>query len=183
MKRYNRYVSLNTQHAIMKSKEGFTEWIVLTKDDDKVKVLRPNEVLSRWKDVVELKKKYPNPFTTSEGEFIPVLSTKRGWKWNRKQILKYLPLYTNMIASLLNSFLLDGVRVVILKKIFGTHLNSVLREISNYTPTIFRGAYRLMYNFTPKKISKREKQQSLGCGWDFDGDLIMMVKLPYQMGR
>lgn len=182
MKRYNRYVSLNTQHAIMKSEESFTEWIVLTRDSDKVEILRPNQVLSKWKDVVELKKKYPNPFTTAEGEFIPILSTKRGWKWNRKQILKYLPLYTNMITSLLDSIRLDGVRVVILKKIFGVHLKSVLREISNYTHNNLSKTYRSTYNFTPKKISKEEKRY-LGYGMDFDGDVITMVKLPYPIGR
>lgn len=67
---------------------------------------------------------------------VPILSTERGWKWNRRQLISYLTKYTWRISqTILGPVYGGGYNLLtgdqqMMRRIFGKHLPAVIREIN-----------------------------------------------------
>ena len=87
---------------------------------------------------------------------VPIVSTERGWKWNRRQLISYITKHPREInEGILGQTgcnLLTGDQQM-MRRIFGKHLPAVIREINMINRKLYAGKYPAytVVNTTPKR--------------------------------
>ena len=179
MKKYNfdKYFSI----VNARKEEEITLWLVLLYDKYKLSgAVVPEsrfiaELDPEYEKAIETSKKHLNSFKISfkrkpisvslyknkteisSAIYVPLLSTKRGWKWNRKQILDCLKKYPNATFYLLNMYLGDPhAQTLYFRNIFGKHFRCFLRDVSKITTKIAGIRYKAA-DCTVKKVTRNEK--------------------------
>ena len=87
---------------------------------------------------------------------VPILSTERGWKWNRRQLISYIMKYPHEINDGILRF--SGCKLLtsdqqMMRRIFGKHFRAVVREINQINEKLDAYITYHVVNATPKRIS------------------------------
>lgn len=174
MKKYNfdKYFSI----VNARKEEEITGWLVLLYDQNMSLIEALPETMIRaepdpkYDKIIIASKNYPNSFKLSFEtislveikrkisfvEYVPLFSTRRGWKWNKKQILDCLKKYPNAAHYLLNIYLGDPHTQIYFRKIFKKHFRCFLKDISELTVKI-AGIRYYAGNCTVKKVTRDER--------------------------
>ena len=165
-KRYN----WDEHYSLMSGETRYTQWIAVIKGDAG-KPMKATAALYATASVSEkFVAKYPVKFEgvypaclmepddqehyaykKMNATYIPFLSTEKGWKWNRRQILSLLKEYPNTSKHLLSFYLGDPYLQIRLKKVMGKHFRPFVREIKTIDPKMY--VCRIT-NFTIKKVNR-----------------------------
>lgn len=165
-KRYN----LDEHYSLMSGETCYTQWIAVIKDDAGKPIKATASLYATTSVSEKFMAKYPVKFegvypaclmepNTQEhyaykkmnATYIPFLSTKKGWKWNRRQILSLLKEYPNTSKHLLSFYLGDPYLQIRLKKVMGKHFRAFVREIKTIDPKMHVSR---ITNFTIKKVDR-----------------------------
>ena len=181
MKKYNydKYFSI----VNARKEEEITLWLVLLYDKYKLSVTALpesrfiTELEPEYEKAIETSKKHLNSFKISfkpsisvslyenateitSAVYVPLLSTRRGWKWNRKQILDCLKKYPNATFYSLNMYVGSShSQMLYFRNIFGKHFRCFLEEVSKITTEIAGIKYRAA-DCTVKKVTTRDEQDT-----------------------
>lgn len=163
MKRYNYDAFVSMMNAAKEEKH--TEWIVLLYDSNGslTQILPAMVFVKNKEELIKLLRRYPSQYKekcnnrtdTTFLEYIPLFSTQRGWKWNKKQIISCLDRFPVEASFILDLYLGDLHTQMYFRKIFRKHFKCFLKDIVDFTVKICGVSYKAA-NCTIKKVVRED---------------------------
>ena len=163
----NKRYYWDTLYADVSREPQYTEWIAVINESghpykatpyiyatpsiEKKFIMRRPEEFEGVYPACKMESAHKDSECQKTATYIPFLSTEKGWKWNRRQMLSLLQKYPNVSRHVLDNYLTNPYLQIRLKKVMGKHFRAFVREIKGLLPDVH---ITHITNFTERKVSR-----------------------------